>query len=49
MDCRRLADAVNYTEARKLDATGDLPLAIWHRGQELLRVWERGERPSGTD
>lgn len=37
MDCRRIAHAVTWTQARKLAATGRLPLRIWQRGRELLR------------
>lgn len=38
MDCRNIARAVNFTMARKLDAQGALPLAVWRRGRELLKA-----------
>lgn len=35
MDCRLIAQHFNYTQARKVKG---LPIAIWHRGKELLRT-----------
>ena len=37
MDCRRIAAAFSYTQARKLSREGNLPLPVWKRGRELLR------------
>jgi Fe-S-cluster containining protein len=34
MDCRVIARAMTFTEARKTKA---LPIAIWRRGRDLLR------------
>jgi len=34
MDCRRLAQAFTWTQARKIQG---FPIRIWHRGKELLR------------
>lgn len=36
MDCRNLAAAITYTQARKLAAGGRLPMAVWRRGKDLL-------------
>lgn len=36
MDCRRIAQAITWTQARKLDARGDLRMDVWRRGKELL-------------
>jgi len=38
MDCRVIAQRVPWTQARKLDANGRLPMAIWRRGRELLQA-----------
>ena len=38
MDCRRIAQAITWTQARKLNARGVLRLDIWRRGKELLRA-----------
>lgn len=37
MDCRRIAQVVTWTQARKLAASGRMRLEIWQRGKELLR------------
>lgn len=37
MDCRRIAEAINYTAARKLDKRGAMRIEVWLRGRELLR------------
>lgn len=37
MDCRNLASALNYTQARKLAKAGRLPIAVWQRGRDLLK------------
>lgn len=37
MDCRLIAAQVTWTQARKLDARGRLPIGIWQRGRELLK------------
>lgn len=37
MDCRRLAQAISFTKARKMHEAGRFNIAIWHRGRELLR------------
>lgn len=41
MDCRLIAVGITYTEARKLRA---LPMAVWRKGRELLRV-QFGAKP----
>ncbi len=41
MDCRRIAQAVTYTQARKMAATGRLRIDVWQRGRELLRSAEQ--------
>ncbi len=38
MDCRVIAQRVSWTQARKLDANGRLPMAIWRRGRDLLKA-----------
>ena len=38
MDCRRLAQAITWTQARKLHARGALRMDIWERGKGLLRA-----------
>ena len=38
MDCRNIAMRFSFTEARKLSARGAVPMHIWHRGRELLRL-----------
>jgi hypothetical protein len=37
MDCRNLARRFTFTQARKLSASGRLPLVVWQRGKQLLR------------
>jgi hypothetical protein len=37
MDCRRIAQSMSWTQARKLSVLGRLPLRIWRRGRDLLR------------
>ena len=37
MDCRRIAQAITWTKARKLEAKGGLRMDVWRRGKELLR------------
>jgi hypothetical protein len=37
MDCRRLAAAMSWTVARKLEAQGRLRIAIWRRGRDLAK------------
>ena len=37
MDCRELAAAFTFTNARKLDEKGALTIRIWRRGKELLK------------
>jgi Fe-S-cluster containining protein len=37
MDCRRIAAAVTWTQARKLNKQGKIRIEIWQRGKELLR------------
>jgi len=37
MDCRDIAAALTYTQARKLAATGRVHLTVWLRGRELLK------------
>ena len=37
MDCRRIAQAVTWTQARKMEARGGLRMGVWRRGKELLR------------
>lgn len=34
MDCRNLANALTFTQARKIKG---FPIAIWKRGKELMR------------
>jgi len=38
MDCRRIAQAITWTQARKLNARGVLRMDVWRRGKELLRA-----------
>lgn len=38
MDCRRIAQAITWTQARKMEARGALRMDIWRRGKELLRM-----------
>lgn len=38
MDCRRIAQAITWTQARKLDTRGGLKMIVWKRGKELLRM-----------
>jgi hypothetical protein len=35
MDCRRIAQALTWTQARKLHQRGAFNIAIWKRGREL--------------
>ena len=35
-DCRNIASALTYTQARKLARAGVIPIAVWRRGRELL-------------
>lgn len=37
MDCRRIAQSISWTQARKLDAKGAFPMMIWRRGRDLMR------------
>ncbi len=37
MDCRRIAQAITWTKARKMEALGCLRMDVWRRGKELLR------------
>lgn len=37
MDCRILAQRITFTRARKMAASGQIPIAIWNRGRQLLR------------
>ena len=37
MDCRRIAQAITWTQARKLGARGSFRMDVWSRGKELLR------------
>jgi Fe-S-cluster containining protein len=37
MDCRRVTQAVTWTQARKLDAKGQLKMIIWRKGKDLMR------------
>lgn len=37
MDCRRIAQAITWTKARKLEARGVFRMDVWLRGKELLR------------
>lgn len=37
MDCRRIASALSFTQARKFDRAGRLPIAVWQRGRSLLK------------
>lgn len=36
MDCRRIARAITWTQARKMETRGELRMDIWRRGKELL-------------
>ena len=36
MDCRRIAMAITWTQARKAAAGGMLRMDVWRRGKELL-------------
>lgn len=38
MDCRRIAKAITWTQARKLEARGGLKMALWRRGKDLMRA-----------
>lgn len=38
MDCRRIAAALTFTQARKADHRHVITLAVWRRGKELLRA-----------
>jgi Fe-S-cluster containining protein len=38
MDCRTIAQELTASQARMLDARGGMPIAIWHRGRELLKA-----------
>lgn len=38
MDCRRIAQAITWTKARKMAARGQLRVDVWMRGKELLRM-----------
>lgn len=37
MDCRRIALALSWTQARKLGAQRRISIGVWRRGKELLR------------
>ena len=37
MDCRAVAQSISWTQARKLEATGRMRMAIWRRGRELTK------------
>ena len=37
MDCRRIAQTVTKSQAKRLDAQGGMKIEIWRRGHELLR------------
>jgi hypothetical protein len=40
MDCRAVAQSISWTQARKLEATGGMRMAIWRRGRELMKERE---------
>lgn len=42
MDCRRIAQAITWTQARKLEARGQLKFEVWRRGRDLLRDESKG-------
>jgi hypothetical protein len=44
MDCRRIAMAITWTQARKAAAGGMLRMEVWRRGKELLARLERIDR-----
>ena len=44
MDCRRIAMAITWTQARKAAAGGVLRMDVWRRGKELLARLERIDR-----
>jgi Fe-S-cluster containining protein len=37
MDCRNLANAISWTQARKLQAKGAFKMTVWRRGKDLLK------------
>lgn len=37
MDCRHIAQNITWTQARKLDAAGQLSFDVWRRGRDLLK------------
>ena len=37
MDCRNIAVKYSFTQARKLNAKGALPIAVWTQGRKLIR------------
>ena len=37
MDCRRIAQTMTWTQARKLSAKGAFKKTLWQRGRDLLR------------
>lgn len=43
MDCRRIAQAITWTQARKMDAGGRLRMTIWKRGRELIALAQAKE------
>lgn len=38
MDCRNVARAIGYTQARKMDKQGKLNIMLWHKGRSLERA-----------
>ena len=36
-DCRKIAQAITWMRARKMNAGGLLKIAVWRRGKDLLR------------
>lgn len=42
-DCRDLALKLTFTQARKLADKKMLPIAIWRKGKDLIKVIENAE------
>jgi Putative zinc- or iron-chelating domain len=43
MDCRVVASRITFTQARKMDKSGALPMAVWRKGRELAKQSETND------
>lgn len=38
MDCRNIANALTFTQARKMAARGAIPIALWRKGKDMAKA-----------